>query len=251
MDLFVVKKILGYLLMPTSIIVLLMLLSLIFMRSHTAFARKALALATVIIVIAATPLFTVQISNFVETYPAFKKQDGKLDYIVVLGFGHSSDENWPATSQLRYGSLQRLVEAIRIHRLHPEATIITSGASLGQPISNAETVKQAAILMGVPAHKIITEPFPKDTEEEAELIAPRVAQSRFALVTSANHMQRSVNYFTTYGASPIPAPASPYSIGDKLATDRFSGYLPYGHNIGIFTDAWHEVVGQAWQWLRS
>ena len=61
---------------------------------------------------------------------------------------------------------------MRIYHLHPEARIITSGYGGVNPVSNAETVKQSLILLGIPAQKIITENFPKDTEEEAQLIAP-------------------------------------------------------------------------------
>ena len=81
----------------------------------------------------------------------------------------------PITSQLNNNSLQRLVEALRIYKLHPEARIITSGHHNRDIVSNAEKMKRSLILLGIPEQKIMTENFPKDTEEEAQLISPRPA----------------------------------------------------------------------------
>ena len=131
-----------------------------------------------------------------------------------LGCGHTSDNKLPATSQLYACSLERLVEAVRIYQLHPEARIITSGSAFTDPSSNAMKVKEAAISLGIPASKIITENFPKDTEEEAQLIAPRIQHTNSVLITNADHIPRALEYFHQYGAYPIAAPASHWVKGD-------------------------------------
>ena len=55
----------------------------------------------------------------------------------------------------------------------------------------------------MPAQKIISENFPKDTEEEAELISPRVQGTKVVLITNADHMPRSINYFQSQGVYPL------------------------------------------------
>ena len=156
----------------------------------------------------------------------------------------------PATSQLKACSLQRLVEAVRIFRLHPEAQIITSGAAIHDRTPNAVKVKQAAVLLGIPAHKILVEPYPKDTEEEAALIAPRIKGKTVILITNADHMIRSVNYFNQQGADVIPAPASHWVKGE-LNQQSWTYYFPNSNNLKQTTTAWYESLGLIVQWLKN
>ena len=185
-----------------------------------------------------------------SNFESFTLSQKRIDYIIVLGCGHTTDDAIPATSQLKECSLQRLVEALRVFRLYPEAQIITSGAALSDPIANAEKVKQAAMLLGVPEHKIIVESFPKDTEEEAELIAPRVIGKNVILVTNADHMIRSVNYFAKQGVTVIPAPAGNWVKG--LKQDKSWGYyVPSPKALMQTTTAWYEYIGQLVQWIKT
>lgn len=185
-----------------------------------------------------------------NNYAAFSKQQGKVDYIVILGCGHETDAAWPATSRLKACSLQRMVEGLRIFQMHPEATIITSGAKLGDRISNAVTVKQALVSLGVAESKILVENFPKDTEEESELIAPRVKGTKVVLVTNSDHMPRSVRYFKMQGVEVIPAPASPW-VKDASETKKWAYYLPSPTGLKQTTNAWYETLGRTVQWLKN
>ncbi len=183
-------------------------------------------------------------------YESFSRSNKPVDYIVILGCGHTTDHAIPATSQLKDCSLQRLVEALRIFRLHPEAQLITSGAALSDGVANAEKVKESAILLGVPEHKIIVESYPKDTEEEAELVAPRVLGKNVVLITNADHMIRSINYFAKQGVSVIPAPAGNWVKG--MDQDKSWGYyIPNPKALMQTTTAWYEYIGQLVQWLKT
>ena len=64
-------------------------------------------------------------NNFVS----YQYTEKPVDYIAILGCGNTTNPELPATSQLFPCSLQRLVEALRIFKLHPEAQLITSGAA--------------------------------------------------------------------------------------------------------------------------
>jgi len=251
MDLFTLKKIIGVMLMPINLILLLLVLGLIFQRSSNIKSTVCIFSATLLLLLSTLAPISDRLMQPIEAnYEAFARSAKPVDYIVVLGCGHVNDDALPATSQLNICSLQRMAEALRIYQMHPEATIITSGAAFSQPQSNAETVKQALVELGVEPYKIIVEVFPKDTEEEAELIAPRVRNTNVVLVTNADHMPRSVIYFERQGVSVIPAPAGNWVKG--LHQPKAWGYYtPNAKELQQTTNAWYETLGRIVQWFKG
>jgi uncharacterized SAM-binding protein YcdF (DUF218 family) len=191
--------------------------------------------------------FMVSIEN---DYEAFAQSSMPVDYIIVLGGWHVNNDALPATSQLNSDSLHRLVEVIRIYRLHPEAKIITSGHHNVDVVSNAQKMKQSLMLLGLPEHKIITENFPKDTEEEALLISPRVQGSNVVLVTNADHMPRAIKYFQAQGVEPIPAPTG-FWIKNINSQKNWKYYIPSSKKLQQTTVAWYESLGLFVQWLKG
>lgn len=237
--------------MPINIVLVLLFLALILHRKKPKTSIKALILAIIVLLISTLPPLSDRIMYPIEKhYPVFKKQDNSVDFIVVLGCRHTSVSTLPVTSQLGTCSLQRMVEALRVYQLHPEARIITSGYSGENKISNAEVVKKSLVLLGVPAQKVMTENFPKDTEEEALLIAPRVLGTQVVLVTNADHMLRSMNYFEAQGVNPIAAPTG-YWVKDLHGDKNWPYYLPNGRKLDQTTTAWYETVGLMVQWFKS
>ncbi len=264
MDLFVVKKVFGLALMPISIIGILLLLAIVCFKIRPSLSFKCLLSASLILVICSLGVVADQLMSPLEkhftSYRPHLEQSADfndmpekqtVDYIVVLGCGHQTDNALPATAQLYTCSLQRLVEAVRIADIHPEAEVITSGAALSDSVSNAVKVKQAAVLLGIPANKIITENFPKDTEEEAELIAPRVQGKTVILITNADHMYRAVNYFKTRGINVIPAPASFFTTSSGQQRKWSYYLLPQVHYFMQSSRAWYEYLGLTVQWLKT
>lgn len=251
MDLFLLKKIISALIMPLSLVLISLVFAIIFYRNKPQFSFKCLMFGTALLLLSSFAPFSDWVMKpFESQYPVFSRSDKPLDYIIVLGCGHTSDVNLPATSQLYACSLERLVEALRIYRLHPEATVITSGSAQGDPFPNSVKVKEAAISLGIPAEKIITENFPKDTEEEAQLIAPRIAKTNSALITNADHIPRSIKYFQKYGANPIAAPTSHW-VKDSGKDKNWGYYVPNGSKLQQTTYAWYEALGQTVQYLKS
>jgi uncharacterized SAM-binding protein YcdF (DUF218 family) len=253
MDLFLLKKIITVLIMPINIVLLLLIFALVVHRKKPKKSIKSISAALVILFISAFPPFSDTVMTAIENdYPSYVKSNVPIpiDYIVVLGCGHNTNAELPVTSQLKTCSLQRMVEALRIYQLHPEARIITSGYGGHNSVSNAETVKQSLVLLGVPAQKIITENFPKDTEEEAELIAPRVQGTQVILVTNADHMPRSMNYFQEEGIYPIAAPTG-YWVKNPDSGKSWPYYMPSSKKLEQSTIAWYESLGMIVQWFTS
>lgn len=237
--------------MPLSIISILLIIAIVFFHKKPKLSFNCLIAGSLILILSSIGWVSDRLILPLESqYQSYNNPTGSLNYIVVLGCGHTSDKKLPATAQLFTCSLERLVEAVRIYRLHPEAQIIASGAAFDNQESNAEKVKQAAILLGIPKHKILIESFPKDTEEEAELIAPRIKGSKAALITNADHMPRAINYFVQQGVEVIAAPANFYVKGFEQEK-RWLYYLPNSQNLVQTTTAWYETLGLLVQWLKS
>ncbi|MFT4869474.1 MAG: uncharacterized SAM-binding protein YcdF (DUF218 family) [Colwellia sp.] len=251
MDLFLLKKIITVLIMPINIVLLLLIFALVVHGKKPKRSIKSISAALVILLISAFPPFSDRVMTAIENdYPPYVKSNVPIDYIVVLGCGHNTNAELPVTSQLKTCSLQRMVEALRIYQIHPEARIITSGYAGHNSVSNAETVKQSLVLLGVPAQKIITENFPKDTEEAAELIAPRVQGTQIILVTNADHMPRSIEYFHEKGIDAIAAPTG-YWVRSPQSSKSWPHYMPSSKKLEQSTIAWYESLGMIVQWFKS
>jgi len=249
MMLFFLKKFIGVLLMPINIVLILLLMSILLSKSNKILSKACLVTGFVILLTVSTPYFSGEFIKPLESqFITFEKQPKSLDYIVILGCGHSTNENIPALAQLQPCSLQRLSEGLRIFQLHPEATIITSGYAGSDIEPNAIKVKRAAISLGVPENKIISNTLPQDTEEEAELISPLLVGKEFALVTNASHMPRAVQYFINRDTTPIPAPTG---FRYKKDPSGLLEHLPSGSSLQRTTYAWYETLGQFVQWLKS
>ena len=251
MDLFLLKKIISAIVMPMSLILILLILSMLYFRKRPKRSFKYLVSAFLLLIISSMPIvsdhFMVNIENNYET---FSRSSKPVDYIVVLGNWHADNNALPVTSQLSSDSLIRVVEAIRVYNLHPEAKIITSGHHNANNVSNAQKMKQSLVLLGIPEQKIITENFPKDTEEEAELISPRVQGSTVVLITNADHMPRSMKYFQEQGVDPIPAPTG-FWVKSIDGSKNWGYYIPNSKSLQQTTTAWYETLGLFVQWIKG
>ena len=251
MDLFLLKKIVSVAIMPINIVLILLLFSLLYFRKRPSTSLKYLVSAFLLLFISSLPVVSNTFMASIENnYEPFSLSSKPIDYIIVLGSRDTENAALPVTSQLSKDSLQRLVEVLRIYKLHPEARIITSGHHSNDVVSNAQKMKQSLILLGVPEQKIITENFPKDTEEEAELISPRVQGSTVILITNANHMPRAMKYFQTQGIQPIAAPTG-YWVKNIDKTEGWNYYLPNGKKLQQTTIAWYESLGRLVQWFKA
>ena len=251
MDLFLLKKIISAAIMPINLVLILLILSVLYFRKRPNRSFKCLISALLLLTVSSMPVVSDHFMVSIEDdYEAFTRSSKPVDYIIVLGGWHENNDALPVTSQLSSDSLHRLVEVIRVYNLHPEAKIITSGHHSVDTVSNAQKMKQSLILLGLPEQKIITENFPKDTEEEAQLISPRVLGSNVVLITNADHMPRAIKYFQAQGVDPIPAPAG-FWVKNIDSPKNWGYYIPNSKNLQQTTIAWYESLGLFVQWLKG
>lgn len=187
-------------------------------------------------------------------YPVFTLErlpnPEKIHYIVVLGGGHVVDLTLPAVSRLNPSSLERVAEALRVHRLLPGRKLVFSGGAVMARGPVGESMAAAAMEMGVAAADIVVETTSLDTDDQARILTRMLGRDPFVLVSSASHMPRSMRLFEAAGARPVAAPAGHllktgggiFSIGDVL---------PAGGGIVASERAFYELLGLGWCWMKE
>lgn len=245
------KSILAGLLLPLPILFLLFVLSgyLSWKKRHKS-ARIMLIISIIwFLVISTSFIPKLLISNLENQYKVFSLKslirNSKPVNILVLGAGFSDDDRFPPNNNLSETALARLCEGIRIHRLVPGSTLITSAKGWEDEISQAEVTAQAAIVLGVDSAQIKMQKKPETTQQEAQQYKQLFGDSaQLILVTSATHMPRAMYLFQKEGLHPIAAPANHLiKIGKHK---RFWDWLPSSDNIRKIECAVHEYLGLIW-----
>lgn len=248
---FALKKIIGTWLMPLPFLLTLALFAVVLYRYSRCKRLSMLLLASSFItltLLSLDPVSTRLAATLEEQHPSYQNQP--VEFIHVLGNGHTTVNSLPITSQLTPAALARTIEGVRIYRLNPNAKLIFSGYSGGDENSNAKMNAKMAMALGVPESAIILLESPQDTIEEA-IESQQVTKGRpFALVTSATHMVRAMKIFQRQGLQPIPAPTAHISK-QKSGSMPIHHYFPRAHNLEVSEKVCHEWLGLIWLALRS
>ena len=248
---FLLKKFVSAFLMPLPLFIFLLIIGLYFLFTHKTFRAKViLALSFIwLFLISYPPLVNNILYKYESTYPTLHTPPQNVQYIYVLGGGHTTDSNLPLTSQIIAPSLVRLNEGIRLHHaLDKKPILITSGYSgLYTSIPSAVMQKQLAMQLGMAEEKIHIEPECKDTQEEAVAAKKFIGNAPFILVTSASHMKRAMKFFQHEGLNPIPAPTNHSAAVKNLSYFNFfsPSAIVKSHII------WHEMLGALWQKIKG
>ncbi len=247
---FILKKLISMWLMPLPFCCLIILFGLMlsYWRAHIG---RAIAFTGVALLM----LFSWQPFANSVLYP-LEQQYSKFDItqpvdaIVVLGNCHTVSDEIPPMAQLCGTGLYRLMEGYRIWQANPEAELLLSGYAGDESRPYAEVAGKIALSLGVPKEQIRLFPTAQDTQQEAELTAPFLNGKRFALVTSASHMRRSINWFeqqSIEGQNLKPIPASAH-----FAAQQTSSNWKIETSALMKTErSWYELLGRAWAAIKS
>ncbi|GMV06443.1 MAG: hypothetical protein AMXMBFR53_27190 [Gemmatimonadota bacterium] len=241
---FFLKRLLGELVMPTTAcLVLAALGGLLLWRGRRRLGGSALAAAFGLLWLASLSPVSEALMRAVETKePRFPGDS--VAYVLVLGGGHRSDPRLPVTAQISSPSLHRLAEGVVIANAQPWSTLLLSAWGGADPKSNADMYREVASALGFPEGRMVLDPRPRDTRQEAEMWAPYLRGHRFALVTSAFHMDRALALFRAQGLDPIPAPTG-HLAADSRGFDVFVLFPDEG-SLLLTRLAWRELVGRVW-----
>ena len=241
---FVLKKIISAFLLPLPIGLFLLFLGLMFLLFNSYKKAKLFIFLSFL-------WFTLLSSSIVSNALIKPLEDShnallntpKVEYILVLGSGHNTNENLSITSQVTPTGINRLAEGIRHYKNLENAKLVLSGYGAKDENSHALMQEKLAISLGVKAEDIIKQDNPRDTKEEAMAIKKIVGQNPFILVTSASHMKRAVLLFQKEGLNFIASPTNHYVSKDRRI---FSA-----KNLRKCEMAIHEYLGLLYSWIRN
>lgn len=232
------------LLMPIGTSIALTLLGLWLLKHRPRLGKGLIALSALYLATMSwPPIANNLLRPFENQYQAFDLQQ-EVDIIVVLGGCHATDSDMPAAAQLCSTSLYRLVEGLRILQANSEALLFLSGYEGTNSLSHAEVLYDIALSLGINPERIRTFTEPKDTEEEAQMMAPYLKDKRFVLISEASHLPRAMVFFQQQGLKPLPAPAV------RLSSDEF-GLRLEANALMKSERAVYEQLGQWWQHLKQ
>lgn len=198
---------------PFNIFWLLLLISLVaFLGKKERLLKWLIGITIGWFLISSTPLVPNLLLNSLEDryVPLNIEQltDREAEYhIVILGGGHGFDDRLPPNSLLSTQALMRLSEGIRLYNQLPNSKLVLSGFSSSGRTTQAEMLRNTALLLGVDEERTTMQTEPGNTYEEAKIYSEQFG-NRFPVivVTSAAHMPRAMLVFRNFGIEPVASP---------------------------------------------
>jgi uncharacterized SAM-binding protein YcdF (DUF218 family) len=253
--LFVVKNFIGRALNPVFISLLLCLAGAVLgvLRPKRRFGSILVLCGALLLFVMSAPLTGALLIHSLELKagpyadPAELARKG-VKWVVVLG-GDLRGGDLSEADRVASSSLVRVMEGIRLWKRMPDSKLVLSGGTYS-PRKMATGMGMALLAreLGVPQDAIVVEGGSWDTEDEARFLKPVLGENRFALVTSAYHMRRSLLNFTRLGLAPIPAPAD-FMTKDFLP--RIGAIMPSPSALELSQIAIHEYLGTSWFAIKS
>ena len=254
---FYVAKIVWFLVQPSSLILLILLAGIALLWTRYARAGRRLVLAGTLLfaICGLSPLGHAVLLPLENRFPPADLEAGPApDGIIVLGGAQdmlvSAARGRPALTEAG----ERLIEAAMLARRFPSAKLVVSGGSGGVLYEReSEAAGAAAVFkdLGIEADRIVLEDTSRDTYENArrskELLNPK-PDERWLLVTSANHMPRSIGCFRQVGFAVEPWPVDFRTRGPDDLTRFFSKPSSGLRRLDIATRQW---VGLLAYWLTG
>lgn len=244
---FLLKKTISFFVHPFGFIFTLLLLTLfLFLMKKELIAKYLLGLSSLsLFLFSYPPISNYLVSSLENRYEKYPYSED-VKYIHILGSGHNTDSTQPLSSQVSSAGLHRIIEGVMIHKNIPDSKIICTGYGGKTDTPTAVMCQRVALALGVDIQDVILGVEAKDTEEEAVFNKSIVKDEKFVLVTSATHMDRSMNLFQSYGLNPIAAPTNFYKTEDN-------GWFqaPNIDSLRKSQIAIHEYIGSLYFMLKS
>ena len=244
---FLFKKIVSAFLLPIPIGLFLLLIAFIYLMFNSYKKAKVFSFLALLwfALLSFQPVSDAILKPLENAYPSLIETP-KVQYVLVLGSGHKSDDELSISSQIKMVGINRLVEGIRHYKNLKNAKLIVSGYGGYDENTHASMQEKLAISLGVKKEDIIRLDTPKDTKEEAIEVKKIVKNEQIILVTSASHMKRSILLFQKEGLNVIASPTNHMAYG----ADSLSSYFA-ARNIKNCEIAIHEYLGLIYSSLRG
>ena len=219
---FVLSKTLGYLLLPTNILIAIGFIGAILMATRFASLGRKLVIAAVLLLVVCglSPLGKMLLYPLEQRFPQWDASRGAPDGIIILGASIEADLSAAHNTPVVRGAPDRIIAAAALARRYPNARVVFTGGSANLISNDAREADFAGAIfesLGVDKSRLIMERQSRNTKENADfskaLVAPRDGE-RWLLVTSAFHMPRSVGLFRKAGFAVEPYPVD-WRVGGR------------------------------------
>lgn len=239
--LFILKKTIGFLLMPYGLILLIGCIGWYIGK------YKIALMGTMTAMILFSSGFIAQWAIQSLEQPFWTPLPKKRPCVVhVLGHAHKNlmiDDPVLALSQVALARLTVGLRELSRSKSHDGCALIVSGGQSATGVAHGQVMADAARALGYEGQLVVL-PTANDTVEEALALKALGRFNQVSLVTSAMHMQRARAIFMYHGFDVVAVPADFESnIGDSYG-------LSLG-NLRRLTLAWHEYLGRLWFVLTS
>lgn len=237
------------LLMPLGIVLLILLVSMVLAWRRPLLAWRPAVLAFVVLCPLSTQFVADQLTWWLEPAPRDPAADPSGQAIVVLGGGTYFNAPEYGADTVSPRTLARLRYAAHLHRTLNKPVLASGGAPRGDPVPEAELMKQAlerdfrVPVQWVESRSVNT--FENAQSSSAVLKAAGI--DRIYLVTHAWHMRRARLAFEHAGFTVIPA-ALGYATRYELTLLDF---MPDAGALDDSTRFFREAIGLGWYYLRS
>jgi|GEM_PF-2329356 len=237
-------KIPGLLLLPSSLVLLLLILALVATKPW----RQLSLLAAIGLIVFGSvgPLSSSLLAERESQVPVPLLE--VPDVIVVLGHGHQSNPDLSLVSHFYYAGLARVTQAVSLAQQFPQARLFFTGYGGSDPVSNADKAAELAQSLGLDPKRISTYPEPRNTAEEAAAVKPDLNNQNTLLVTSASHLPRALAAFKSAGIENIVGYPTGHLVKNAVATDWYS-WWPRANNWLVFETWVYEQLADIRHWL--
>ena len=236
------------LLLPPGGLLLLALVGLALVRSHTRAGVGVAMFAIVALLFLSTPIVSRNLLQTLEDPYLDPVRERGADAIVVLGGGIYRTAPEFAGPSTGPATLERVRYAAHLHRRTGKPILVTGGDPLNVQTSEAHQMQIALKDFGITARWLEIES--RNTAENARLsqkiLKPAGIDSVY-LVTHAWHMPRAKMAFQNAGLRVIPSP-----MAFSARPPQFSA-LDFVPNVYALAESWHffhEIAGIAWYRLK-
>jgi uncharacterized SAM-binding protein YcdF (DUF218 family) len=252
---FILSKTIGVLLRPSVTLIIIGLAGLMLMR--TRWRRGGLRLLVtgfVLLLIAGiSPLSDILTHTLESRFPKWDASRGAPDGIIVLGGALAPLLSLHHGEPIVGEDAGRVLAIAKLARDYPNARIVYSGGDgtlLGKGGAEALYLQSLLATLGVDTKRVILEPRSRNTAENAafskDLINPKPGE-RWLLVTSAQHMPRSIGIFRKVG---FAVEAYPVAWRSDVHY-RFGLSVTIGANLARLDLATSEYAGLLAYWLTG
>jgi len=239
---FILKKIITFLILPPGIFIVLLLLGAVFLKKRLKLLIVSLAILLYVFSIEPTKdLFLLPLEDAFKPPPVDTVKT--YDAYVVLGGGiYDNAPDIGGKGIPGEDALGRIICAYRLFQLSRKP-IIFSGGIIGERKAESEVAKKLFLSLGVNESYILPEGRSKDTFENARYVKELAEQhkiTRIVLITNAYHMKRSKMLFDKHFKEVLPFPT-----GYKTSRMKYNvfSYLPSAGNTAIISIAIKEYLG--------